>query len=159
MESKDYMEEYCLWMSSDAFDEKTKKELESIAGNEEEIKDRFYKSLEFGTAGLRGVIGAGTNRMNIYTVRKASQGLANIIIREGGQQKGVAIAYDSRHMSVEFSEEAALCLNANGINEVALMNGNTSAAKCLAYAQITPAVNVTSADSLQIDWQITVSGS
>ncbi len=115
MESKDYMEEYCLWMSSDAFDEKTKKELESIAGNEEEIKDRFYRSLEFGTAGLRGVIGAGTNRMNIYTVRKASQGLANVIIREGGQDKGVAIAYDSRHMSVEFSEEAALCLNANGI--------------------------------------------
>ena len=115
MENKDYMQEYCLWISSDAFDEKTKKELESIAGNEEEIKDRFYKSLEFGTAGLRGVIGAGTNRMNIYTVRKASQGLANVIIREGGQDKGVAIAYDSRHMSVEFSEEAALCLNANGI--------------------------------------------
>ena len=113
MENKDYMEEYCLWRSSDAFDENTKKELESIAGNEEEIKDRFYRSLEFGTAGLRGVIGAGTNRMNIYTVRKASQGLANVILREGGEKKGVAIAYDSRHMSVEFSEEAALCLNAN----------------------------------------------
>ena len=111
----DYMKEYELWCTDDAFDESTKQELKGIAGNDEEIKDRFYKSLEFGTGGLRGVIGAGTNRMNIYTVRKASQGLANVIIEAGGQDKGVAIAYDSRNMSIEFSREAALTLNANGI--------------------------------------------
>lgn len=111
----DYMKEYELWCTDAAFDEATKSELKSIAGNEEEIRDRFYKSLEFGTGGLRGVIGAGTNRMNIYTVRKASQGLANVILEAGGQDKGVAIAYDSRNMSIEFSREAALTLNANGI--------------------------------------------
>lgn len=97
------------------FSEETRAELKSIEGNEKEIEDRFYKNLEFGTAGLRGVIGNGTNRMNIYTVRRASQGLANFIIKENGQSKGVAIAYDSRHMSPEFCDEAALCLNANGI--------------------------------------------
>ena len=80
-----------------------------------EIEDRFYKDLSFGTGGLRGVIGAGTNRMNVYTVTKATQGLANYIKKQGGEDKGVAIAFDSRHMSVEFSEKAALCLNANGI--------------------------------------------
>ena len=89
--------------------------MEAIKDNEAEIQDRFYKDLDFGTGGLRGVIGAGTNRMNIYTVRKATQGLANFIIMEKGQEKGVAIAYDSRHMSPEFADEAALCLNANGI--------------------------------------------
>lgn len=110
-----YVSEYMKWLASDAFDENTKRELVDISENDEEIKDRFYKNLEFGTGGLRGVIGAGTNRMNIYTVRRATQGLANFIIGEGRQDMGVAIAYDSRHMSVEFSEEAALCLNANGI--------------------------------------------
>lgn len=94
---------------------KIKKELKAIEGNEEEIKERFYKDLEFGTAGLRGIIGVGTNRMNKYTVTKATQGLANYIIKKGGQDKGVAIAYDSRRMSDLFSEETALCLNANGI--------------------------------------------
>ena len=94
---------------------KVKKELESIKQNEQEIEDRFYKDLEFGTAGLRGVIGIGTNRMNKYTVTKATQGLANYIIKQGGKERGVAIAYDSRIMSKEFSEETALCLNANGI--------------------------------------------
>ena len=110
-----YKEVYKQWCTDPYFSEETRAELKSIEGNEKEIEDRFYKSLEFGTAGLRGVIGNGTNRMNIYTVRKASQGLANFIIKEGGQDKGVAIAYDSRHMSPEFCEEAALCLNANGI--------------------------------------------
>ena len=93
----------------------TKAELSAIAGDEKEIEDRFYKDLSFGTGGLRGVIGAGTNRMNVYTVTKATQGLANYIKKQGGEDKGVAIAFDSRHMSVEFSEKAALCLNANGI--------------------------------------------
>jgi phosphoglucomutase len=111
----DYIEKYQSWVENQFFDEDTKKELEMIKGNEEEIKDRFYKELEFGTAGLRGVIGAGTNRMNRYTVTKATQGLANFIIKEGTQQRGVVIAYDSRNMSYEFSEYAALTLNANGI--------------------------------------------
>ena len=111
----DYMKEYENWLTSPCFDEATKKELEAIKDNDNEIKDRFYKSLEFGTGGLRGIIGAGINRMNIYTVRRASQGLANYIIKNKGQNKGVAIAFDSRNMSIEFSREAALTLNANGI--------------------------------------------
>ena len=96
-------------------DEETKKELSEIKDNEKEIEDRFYKELEFGTAGLRGVIGAGTNRMNKYTVGKATQGLANYIKEQGTQDKGVAISYDSRRMSKEFSLQTALILNANGI--------------------------------------------
>ena len=111
----DYMKAYESWLENPYIDEDTKNELRAIKDNDKEIEDRFYKDLEFGTGGLRGVIGAGTNRMNIYTVRKATQGLANFIISEKGQDKGVAIAYDSRHMSPEFSREAALCLNANGI--------------------------------------------
>ncbi len=111
----DYMESYKQWCSDAYFDEDTKKELEAIADDKAEIEDRFYRRLEFGTGGLRGVIGAGTNRMNIYTVRQATQGLANYIISQNGQHKGVAIAYDSRRMSPEFADEAALCLNANGI--------------------------------------------
>ena len=110
-----YLEEYKKWMESNFIDEETKKELKNIENDEKEIQDRFYKNLEFGTAGLRGVIGAGTNRMNKYTVSKATQGLANFIIKENGQARGVAIAYDSRNMSKEFSEIAANCLNANGI--------------------------------------------
>ena len=112
---EEYLVKYEKWLNDSCFDEATKKELEAIKGNNKEIEDRFYKDLEFGTAGLRGVIGAGTNRMNKYTVGKATQGLANFILKEGTQNKGVAIAYDSRHMSKEFSEETALCLNANGI--------------------------------------------
>lgn len=111
----DYLKEYERWCTEPAFDEKTKKELLEIKGNDEEIKDRFYKELEFGTAGLRGVIGMGTNRMNKYTVGKATQGLANYIIEQGTQDKGVAISYDSRKMSKEFSRQTALILNANGI--------------------------------------------
>ena len=110
-----YMEKYKEWLDDPAIDRKTKEELKQIGDKPEEIQDRFYKDLEFGTGGLRGVIGAGTNRMNIYTVRKATQGLADFIRAEGGQDKGVAIAFDSRHMSPEFAEEAALCLNANGV--------------------------------------------
>lgn len=111
----DYMDIYEAWCSDPYFDSQTKEELRAIAQDPAEIEDRFYRRLEFGTGGLRGVIGAGTNRMNIYTVRQATQGLANYIISQGGQEKGVAIAYDSRQMSPEFAEEAALCLNANGI--------------------------------------------
>lgn len=110
-----YMDTYKQWCDNEYFDESTRAELKSIAGDEAEIEDRFYKDLEFGTGGLRGVIGNGTNRMNIYTVRKATQGLANFIIKEKAADRGVAIAYDSRRMSREFANEAALCLNANGI--------------------------------------------
>lgn len=110
-----YKAGYEQWLTEPIFDEETKAELKKIAGDEREIEDRFYKNLSFGTGGLRGVIGAGTNRMNIYTVTKATQGLANYIIKQGGADKGVAIAFDSRHMSDRFSEQAALCLNANGI--------------------------------------------
>lgn len=110
-----YKETYESWLSNPYFDEATKTELKNLTGNEKEIEDRFYRELEFGTAGLRGVIGAGTNRMNIYTVRKATQGLANYILKQNGADKGVAIAFDSRRMSPEFADEAALCLAANGI--------------------------------------------
>ena len=110
-----YMEQYDKWCEDPEIDENTKQELLEIKGNDEEIKDRFYKSLDFGTAGLRGVIGAGTNRMNKYTVTKATQGLANYILKQGTEKKGVVISYDSRRMSKEFSEYTALCLNANGI--------------------------------------------
>lgn len=111
----DYKKLYQEWLEKPCFDEETKKELRSIADDEEEIKERFYTELEFGTAGLRGVIGAGLNRMNIYTVRKATQGLANYILKVGGKEKGVAIAFDSRRMSPEFADVAACCLAANGI--------------------------------------------
>ena len=110
-----YMDEYKFWLEDDYFDADTKAELKALEGNDKEIEDRFYKELEFCTGGLRGVIGAGTNRMNVYTVRKATQGLANYIIKMGGADKGVAIAYDSRFMSPEFADVAALCLAANGI--------------------------------------------
>ena len=112
---KDYMKIYQEWLSNPYFDEATKAELRAIEGNEQEIKERFYMDLEFGTAGLRGIIGAGINRMNIYVVRRATQGLANYIIKQGAADKGVAIAYDSRHMSPEFAMEAAMTLAANGI--------------------------------------------
>lgn len=110
-----YRENYEAWLTNPYFDEATRDEFKSIAGDEKEIEERFYMDLEFGTAGLRGVIGAGTNRMNIYTVRKATQGLANYISKVNAKEKGVAIAYDSRRMSPEFADEAALCLAANGI--------------------------------------------
>lgn len=109
------LEKYKFWLKDSYFDEKTKEELLAIAEDKNEIEERFYRDLEFGTGGLRGIIGAGTNRMNIYTVRKATQGLANYILKEKTQEKGVAIAFDSRNMSHEFAQEAALCLAANGI--------------------------------------------
>ncbi|MBO1720891.1 phospho-sugar mutase [Extibacter sp. GGCC_0201] len=110
-----YLEKYKEWLENPYFDEGTKAELRGIEGDDNEIKERFYKDLEFGTAGLRGIIGAGTNRLNIYTVRKATQGLSNYIMKQNGQDRGVAVAYDSRRMSPEFADEAALCLAANGI--------------------------------------------
>ena len=111
----DYRKKYEEWTTNSYFDEDTRKELLNLKGNENEIKERFYKDLEFGTGGLRGILGAGVNRMNLYTVRRATQGLANYIIKQGGEKKGVAIAYDSRRMSPEFALDTALCLNANGI--------------------------------------------
>ena len=111
----DAKKRYEEWLENPYFDEATKSELKNIAEDEKEIEERFYRDLEFGTGGLRGIIGAGTNRMNIYTVRKATQGLSNFILKEKAEKKGVAIAFDSRNMSPEFAEEAALCLAANGI--------------------------------------------
>lgn len=117
-----FMKNYKQWLENPFFDEQTKQELIKIEHNDEEIKERFYKNLEFGTAGLRGILGAGTNRMNIYTVGRASQGLANFIKKEHGEEKGVVISYDSRHMSREFSEIAALCFCANGIKAYVFEN-------------------------------------
>lgn len=111
----DAQKKYQFWLTASYFDEETKEELRGISGDKKEIEERFCRDLEFGTGGLRGIMGAGTNRMNIYTVRKATQGLANFIIKEKAQSKGVAIAYDSRNRSEDFAEEAALCLAANGI--------------------------------------------
>lgn len=110
-----YMDAYKFWLEDDYFDQDTKQELQSIADNPTEIEERFYKELEFGTGGMRGIIGAGTNRMNLYTVRKATQGLANYILKQGTQAQGVAISYDNRRCSTEFADVAALCLAANGI--------------------------------------------
>ena len=111
----DAMTRYQYWLDEPYFDEHTKEELRALAGNEEEIEDRFHKDLEFGTGGMRGLMGAGTNRLNIYTVRRATQGLANYIKEQGGMDRGVVISFDSRYHSEEFAEETALCLNANGI--------------------------------------------
>ena len=121
MEEK-YNLKYKEWLNNEIIDEETKKELKEIENNEKEIEDRFYKDLSFGTGGLRGIMGAGTNRMNIYTVRKATQGLANFICKNNGQNKGVVIAYDSRNNSRKFGEETALILNANGIKTYLFKN-------------------------------------
>ncbi len=112
----DYLKKYEEWVTNEYFDEATREELRALKENENEIKERFYMDLEFGTGGLRGILGAGINRMNLYTVRRATQGLANTIIKAGGEKKGVAIAYDSRRMSPEFALDSALCLAANGIH-------------------------------------------
>jgi phosphoglucomutase len=111
----DVQQQYRFWLESNSFDEATKAELRAIAGDDKEIEDRFYRDLEFGTGGMRGVIGAGTNRMNRYTVRKAAQGLASFLKKTGKSVRGVAIAFDSRNMSPEFAEETALVLAGNGI--------------------------------------------
>ena len=111
-----YKETYNYWLNNPYFDDETKKELIAISGNEKEIEDRFYKVLEFGTGGMRGLIGAGTNRINKYIIRKAAQGLANTIAKQPGEkEKGIVIAYDSRRFSREFALESALVFAANGI--------------------------------------------
>ena len=158
---KDYMKEYKRWCESEEFDEETKSELISIMGDEKEIQDRFYKELEFGTAGLRGVIGAGTNRMNKYTVGKATQGLANYIVEQGTQDKGVAISYDSRKMSKEFSEQTALILNANGIKTyvfeslrpVPELSFAVRQLKCIAGVMITASHNPPKYNGYKVYWE------
>ncbi len=113
----DYKELYNIWSTDTYFDEATREELKAISSDEKEIEDRFYKDLEFGTGGLRGVLGAGTNRMNIYTVAKASAGLAKYIVSKGEEamNRGVAIAFDSRHLSPEFAQIAATTFAAYGV--------------------------------------------
>lgn len=114
---QDYKKVYEEWLNNEFFDEKTREELRAIKNDEKEIEDRFYKNLEFGTAGLRGKLGAGTNRMNVYNISKVTQGIADFIIEKGKEymDRGVAIAYDCRHYSTEFAKTAALVLAANGI--------------------------------------------
>ena len=156
-----YMELYKEWLDNPYFDDKTKEELRAIGGNEKEIEDRFYTELEFGTAGLRGVIGAGVNRMNIYTVRKATQGLANYIIKQGKQNQGVAIAYDSRRMSPEFADEAALCLAANGIKAYVFeslrptpeLSFAVRELKCIAGINITASHNPPEYNGYKVYWE------
>ncbi len=155
-----YKEKYEEWCNSEIIEEKDREELKKIK-DEKEIKDRFYKDLEFGTAGLRGVIGIGTNRMNKYTVGKATQGLANYIIKEKAQQRGVAIAYDSRHMSKEFSEIAALCLNANGIKTyifeelrpVPELSYTVRKLNCIAGIMITASHNPPKYNGYKVYWE------
>ena len=157
---EEILKKYNEWLNNPVFDEETREELKKIEGNEKEIEDRFYKELEFGTAGLRGVIGAGLNRMNKYTVGRATQGLANFIIKENAQSKGVAIAYDSRHMSKEFSEVAALCLNANGIKTyvfeslrpVPELSFTVRELKCTAGIMITASHNPPEYNGYKVYW-------
>ena len=156
-----YKEMYEAWLANDLFDEATRAELQGITGDEKEIEDRFYRDLEFGTAGLRGVIGAGTNRMNVYTVRKATQGLANYILKVHGEEKGVAIAYDSRHMSPEFAEVAALCLAANGIKAYGFeslrptpeLSYAVRYLKCIAGINITASHNPPEYNGYKVYWE------
>ena len=156
-----YLEKYNEWLNDPAIDEETKKELRSIKDDESEIQDRFYKDLEFGTAGLRGVIGNGSNRMNKYTVTKATQGLANYIKMNNPENKGVAIAYDSRHMSKEFSEFTALCLNANGIKTyvfeslrpVPELSFAVRQLKCIAGVMITASHNPPKYNGYKVYWE------
>ena len=157
----EYKSIYESWLENPYFDEDTKKELESIKNDENEIKERFYKDLEFGTAGLRGVIGAGTNRMNVYTVRKATQGLANYINKKGFAAKGVAIAFDSRRMSPEFADEAALCLAANGIKAYVFeslrptpeLSFAVRELKCIAGINITASHNPPEYNGYKVYWE------
>lgn len=154
----EYKEKYKKWLD---LDEDTKDELLKIQNDDKEIEDRFYKDLEFGTAGLRGIIGAGSNRMNKYTVGKATQGLANFIIKENGQDKGVAIAYDSRNMSKEFSEITALCLNANGIKcyifeslrPVPELSYTVRKLGCIAGVMITASHNPAKYNGYKVYWE------
>ncbi|MBQ6992742.1 MAG: phospho-sugar mutase [Clostridia bacterium] len=156
-----YMERYQEWCNNPFFDDKTKEELKKIEGNIREIEDRFYKDLEFGTAGLRGVIGIGTNRMNKYTVAKATQGFANFIIKNNGQERGVAISYDSRNMSKEFSEYTALCFNANGIKTYVFENLSpvpelsfaVRELNCIAGVMITASHNPPEYNGYKVYWE------
>lgn len=156
-----YKELYEEWLSNPCFDEETKAELKAISDDENEIKERFYQELEFGTAGLRGIIGAGINRMNVYTVRKATQGLANYILKVGGAGKGVAIAYDSRRMSPEFADVAALCLNANGIKAYVFeslrptpeLSFAVRELKCIAGINITASHNPPEYNGYKVYWE------
>lgn len=157
----DYKKTYEEWLANPYFDEATKAELRAIADDDKEIKERFYTDLEFGTAGLRGIIGAGTNRMNMYTVRKATQGLANYILSLGAQAKGVAIAYDSRRMSPEFADEAALCLAANGIKAYVFeslrptpeLSYAVRTLKCTAGINITASHNPPEYNGYKVYWE------
>lgn len=157
----EYKSIYESWLADPYFDEATKKELKAIENDENEIKERFYKDLEFGTAGLRGIIGAGTNRMNVYTVRKATQGLANYINKKGFAAKGVAIAYDSRRMSPEFADEAALCLAANGIKAYVFeslrptpeLSFAVRQLKCIAGINITASHNPPEYNGYKVYWE------
>lgn len=156
-----YLEEYKKWLNSDIFDDETKKELKEIEENSKEMEDRFYKNLEFGTAGLRGIMGAGTNRMNKYTVTKATQGLANFIIKENAQDRGVAISYDSRNNSKEFAIDTALCLNANGIKTyvfdslrpVPELSFAVRHLKCIAGIMITASHNPPKYNGYKVYWE------
>lgn len=156
-----YLDKYNKWLNDPSIDEETKEELKSIEGNNAEIEDRFYKELEFGTAGLRGVIGNGSNRMNKYTVTKATQGLANYINKNNPENKGVAISYDSRHMSKEFSEYTALCLNANGIKTyvfeelrpVPELSFAVIELKCIAGVMITASHNPPKYNGYKVYWE------
>ena len=158
---EEYVKRYEEWCTNPYFDADTQAELKAIADNDGEIKERFYKDLEFGTAGLRGVIGAGTNRMNIYTVRKATQGLANYIIKAGAKEGGVAIAYDSRRMSPEFADEAALCLAANGIKAYVFeslrptpeLSFAVRELKCIAGINITASHNPPEYNGYKVYWE------
>ena len=139
-----YKEKYEEWLASPVIDEETKNELRAIT-DEKELSDRFYTTLEFGTAGLRGVIGAGENRMNTYTVRRATQGLANYIKALGREKMGVAIAYDSRHMSPEFADTSALCLAANGIKAYVFetLRPTPELSFAVRYLKCTAGINIT----------------
>ena len=156
-----YKELYEEWLSNTCFDDGTKAELKAISDDENEIKERFYQELEFGTAGLRGIIGAGVNRMNVYTVRKATQGLANYILKVGGADKGVAIAYDSRRMSPEFADVAALCLNANGIKAYVFeslrptpeLSFAVRELKCIAGINVTASHNPPEYNGYKVYWE------
>lgn len=155
-----YKDNYNYWINSPIFDEATKSELLSL-NDEKEIEDRFYKDLEFGTGGLRGIIGAGTNRMNIYTVGKATQGLANYIIKENHAHMGVAIAYDSRRMSREFADLAAAVLNGNGIKAYVFeslrptpeLSFSVRYLKCTAGIVITASHNPAEYNGYKVYWQ------
>ena len=156
-----YKDQFEFWLNDDYFDAKTKEELLAIRNDEKEVEDRFYKDLEFGTGGLRGVIGAGCNRMNIYTVRKASQGLANYVLKHNGADRGVAISYDNRRMSPEFADETALCLAANGIKTYVFdelrptpeLSFALRTLKCIAGVMVTASHNPPEYNGYKVYWE------